>query len=78
MLPRVDPQTVPVPVTLQLARRPELDRYGADRSPTYAAKSMRTRALETRNGMPWKPYRYRGTGESMSQREAAWWLTSER
>lgn len=67
--PRLDPDTRPVLLGTQTVSRPYTDEYGADKGPRHP------RPVRTRNGLPAPSYRYCGLGESMSEAEAAYWLT---
>ena len=70
MIPRRDPETVPVVAPVQLIKRVGTDAYGTER-PTKFAKY---RPFQTRNGLPVRLYEYRGTGYCMTEDEAEWWL----
>jgi hypothetical protein len=72
MQPRKDPETAPVQLGVQFIRRADPDRYGAEYSRAYAEKNARVKPMVTRNGLPWKPYVYRGTGRDRHPETALW------
>lgn len=72
MIPRRNPDTRPQAVAAQILRRRRADQYGAEKG---RSDCTRPRPIVTRNGIPVRPYVYRGTGESMTETEAEWWLT---
>jgi hypothetical protein len=57
----------------QLLRRLSIGIYGTDAGESTREASPQ-RPLATRNGLPVRPYRYQGTGQSMSDVEARYWL----
>ena len=71
--PRTDRETYPVAMSVQIIKRKPVDQYGREQAGRHG-KLEKKRALETRNGMPWRPYVYRGTGYCMDENEAERWL----
>jgi hypothetical protein len=72
MIPRRDPETAPVILAIQLIKCCTQDQYGTDRKAVN--RFDRVRPKQTRNSVPVRLYRYRGTGECMTETEAAYWL----
>lgn len=77
MQPRRDPETYPAAMNVQVLTRRLVDQYGNERG-GRGRDAERKRILETRNGLPEKPYRYRGTGYCMTEKEAQFWLRKGR
>ena len=75
MRPRLDPDTRPVTLPVQIVRRARTDQYGAERGRRWLG---RYRPMATRNGVPEARYRYQGTGQSMSEDEATAYLTTRK
>jgi hypothetical protein len=73
MIPRRDPDTRPHARPMQIIMRGEWDDYGNEQT-RAARRARKMRPVEIRNGMPAPRYAYQGTGESMSETEAAYWL----
>jgi hypothetical protein len=76
MIPRRDPE-IRTAATFQLIPRRDLDPYGSEAG--FGAhgggrRASTIRPVQTRNGIPAPRYCYRGTGESMTETEAAYWL----
>lgn len=72
MVPRTDPETRPTMVPVQVIHRRRTDKYGTERSIKGTRDGTRARPMQTRNGLPVSPYRYRGTGQSDPELDARW------
>jgi hypothetical protein len=76
--PRRDPETAPAASgPVQFERRPGRDKYG-NPSLSRWSKGIRTRPVEVRNGYPFRPYVYRGTGRDEHPETGRWTLDPRR